>query len=120
MSEKEKRLAYNKRAAELNAQYQMWRYPGMIQGVEIPAMGSQGGIGLISVVDAVNEGLKPEHRYNPAPGKLLVDGKEVKTPGEQRGMTTSIMPPNMRNTVMHNNPTPAKTDRQYNLRSFLK
>lgn len=122
MSDKERRLEYNKRAAEVNAKYQMSRYPGMIQGVEIPAMGEHGGIGIISVTDTVNDSMAPEQRYNPRPGSLLIDGKEVQTPGQQRGLT-SIMAPNARNTQKTPDKmaiVPKPRSRSYDLRSLLK
>jgi hypothetical protein len=122
MSDKQKRLEYNRRAAEMNGRYQMQRYPGMIQGVEIPAMGTQGGIGIISVVDAVNDSMSPEQRYCPTPGSLLVGDKIVQTPGELRGLG-SIMAPNARNQVSAKRdmtivPKSGKT-RRYNLKELL-
>lgn len=121
MSDQQKRLDYNRRAAELNGQYQMRRYPGMIQGVEMPAMGSQGGIGIISVVDAVNDSMSPDQRYCPKPGSLLVGDKVVQTPGELRGLT-SIMDPRAKN----NQPSretlkvvPKPRNRRYNLKELL-
>ena len=122
MSEKEQRLAYNQRAAELNAKYQMRRYPGMIQSVEIPPMGNQGGIGLIAVTDAIynSKELTDDQRYCPSPGMRLVDGREAKTPGQLRGDKSIMAPPGQQKTLKPTPAAPLNEGRRYNLRSFLK
>ena len=84
-TEKEQRQRYNEAAVKIAGEYHAQRYRGLITGAEMPpALAAGGRIGMIGVADDIRDRIPHNQRYVPKLLVPMVDGEDVKLPGEDR------------------------------------
>lgn len=93
--ERERRNAYNIEAVRQAGEFHSHRYQGLITGAELPpALAAGGRLGMIGVADEIRGMIPKERQYTPRLLVPMVNGEDVKLPGESRvyGRTKTAAP----------------------------
>ena len=84
-NERDRRKRYNEAAVKYAGEFHARRYPGLIAGAELPpALAAGGRIGMIGISDDIRAHIPRNIRYKPRTLVPMVNGEDVKLPGEDR------------------------------------